>query len=100
MTKLLPPVDVPVIFTYCGKKWETLYTIVPREGRGHSLRTSIRWRKFVTDNNLKEGDACVFELSECSNTLVKIRVQILRGDFPSQLLNGVSGLTSNNPIII
>ena len=100
MTKLLPPVDVPVIFTYCGKKWETLYTIVPREGRGHSLRTSIRWRKFVTDNNLKEGDACVFELTERSDKLIKVRVQILRGDFPYELLNSVDGGTRDETIIL
>lgn len=54
----------------------------------------------MIDNHLKEGDACVFELTECNKTLVKIRVQILKGDFPSQLLNNVDGGTPDKPIFL
>ena len=54
----------------------------------------------MTDNHLKEGDACVFELTERSDKLIKVRVQILRGDFPYELLNSVDGGTRDQPIIL
>ncbi|WOH14545.1 hypothetical protein DCAR_0934064 [Daucus carota subsp. sativus] len=90
-----PSSSVDVVFTYLGKEWKT---VVRREGC--SSRTSIKWREFVTDNHLKEGDACVFELTERSDKLIKVRVQILRGDFPYELLNSVDGGTRDQPIIL
>lgn len=42
--------------------------------------------KIVTDNDLKVGDECLFEIMECCSIIVKMKVQILRGYFPSELL--------------
>ncbi|KAG5626382.1 hypothetical protein H5410_011600 [Solanum commersonii] len=63
MNKELPSAGVHVVLT-CGRK-------------------NTGWRKFVDDNNLKEGDGLVFELSECSTSKIESRVQIFRGDFPA-----------------
>ncbi|WOH14548.1 hypothetical protein DCAR_0934067 [Daucus carota subsp. sativus] len=99
MSNELPTSDVPVVLTYRGKKWKTRSFVYPRGD--HTLRTSIRWREFVIDNNLQEGDACVFELAECSESLMEIKVQILRGDFPSQLLlASADGTTADKPIVL
>ncbi|KAJ6836571.1 B3 domain-containing protein-like [Iris pallida] len=32
--------------------------------------TGLQWRSFVDDNNLQEGDVCIFELSNTGNNLV------------------------------
>ncbi|XP_052194686.1 B3 domain-containing protein Os04g0386900-like isoform X3 [Diospyros lotus] len=57
-----------------------------------------KWRKFANDNDLKLGDACIFELME-SNPALKFRVQILRGDFPAELLER-DGKTSDSAIVL
>ncbi|KAL8113383.1 hypothetical protein AgCh_020633 [Apium graveolens] len=98
LTVSLPKLDIPVVFTFGGKKWETRSYVYRREG--NTWRTSIKWREFVIDNHLKEGDACVFELTEFNNQLIKIKVQILRGDFPSQLLPRAHGQSADKPIVI
>lgn len=55
----------------------------------------------MIDNNLQEGDACVFELAECSESFMEIKIQILRGDFPSQLLlASADGTTADKPIVL
>lgn len=41
---------------------------------------------FAHGNELKIGDACVFELMECNSTNVRFKVYILRGDFTPELL--------------
>lgn len=94
----LPLHDVPVILTYGGKKWETRCFVYRRQGI--SWRTSIKWREFAMDNNVKEGDACVFELTKTNYKLIKLKVQILRGDFPAQLLPRADGQSADNPIVI
>lgn len=60
------------------------------------------WRAFINDNNLKAGDACVFELIERSSKKLVFRVQILRGDIPPEFQGKVSseGESSNTPIVI
>ncbi|KAK1401389.1 putative transcription factor B3-Domain family [Heracleum sosnowskyi] len=93
----LPTHDVPVVFTYGGKKWETRSYVYRR---GNTWRTSIKWREFVIDNNLNEGDACVFEFTESNNKLIRVKVQILRGDFPSQLLPRTDGQSADKPIVL
>ncbi|KAK3015425.1 hypothetical protein RJ639_006543 [Escallonia herrerae] len=97
MTPVLPSTTVPAVVTYRGKTWETIFY-----GDRASKRFDVSWKNFVNDNDLKVGDALVFELVDSSTTLVKFRVQILRGDFPSELLEKVneSGETSDNPIVI
>lgn len=94
----IPPFTGTLFFTNRGKEWKTPYNVVDQKGR--TWKASIKWRDFAIDNHLKEGDACVFELTERSNTVIKFRVQILKGDFPSQLLNSVDGVTADKPIVL
>uniref|UniRef100_A0A5B7BYH2 TF-B3 domain-containing protein n=1 Tax=Davidia involucrata TaxID=16924 RepID=A0A5B7BYH2_DAVIN len=93
---VLPCATVPGVLTYRDKNWEIAYI----GDRGCHKRLDTNWKTFASDNDLKVGDACVFELMECSSTNIKFRVQILRGDFPSELLARVNGETSNTPIVI
>ncbi|CAK9185235.1 unnamed protein product [Ilex paraguariensis] len=93
--QLLPSAAVPAVITYCGQNWRTVY-----HGDRSQKRFDISWKAFVIDNDLKMGDALVFELIECSRVKLKFRVQILRGDFPAELMAGVHGETSDNPIFI
>ena len=56
---------------------------------------------FADDNNLKEGDGLVFELSECNSKKIELKIQILREDFRDELVpEDVEGLNIDNPIII
>ncbi|XP_057497147.1 B3 domain-containing protein Os06g0112300-like isoform X3 [Actinidia eriantha] len=84
MYSLLPCSRVPVVLTYCGKKWEMVYY-----GDSNPKRFDRNWKKFAIDTDLKLGDACVFEIVEFSSSNLKFRVQILRGEFPSQLMERV-----------
>ncbi|KAG6597214.1 B3 domain-containing protein [Cucurbita argyrosperma subsp. argyrosperma] len=93
---VLPAIMIPAVL-YCeGKKWKIDYY---GNRRGKALDTK-QWRKFVNDNHLKCGDACVFELIECSSSVIKFRVQILRGDIPFELHEKFSGESRNTPILI
>ncbi|XP_052194685.1 B3 domain-containing protein Os04g0386900-like isoform X2 [Diospyros lotus] len=80
MLPYLPPNPAPVVLTFRGKSWEMEYN-ADRNNKAFDSK----WRKFANDNDLKLGDACIFELME-SNPALKFRVQILRGDFPAELL--------------
>jgi hypothetical protein len=55
------------------------------QNRG-KLFDSNGWGNFVKDNNLKLGDACVFELMEHSKDKIVFQVQILRGNPRSNYL--------------
>ncbi|MCD9643140.1 hypothetical protein HAX54_030317 [Datura stramonium] len=92
----LPSAGAPAVLTCGRKKWNMLYG-----GTKSNFKLSIEWRNFVDDNNLKEGDGLVFELSESSASKIHFRVQILRGDFPAELLpEEEEGANSDNPILI
>jgi hypothetical protein len=93
--KIIPSLVISTVLTYRGNNWDMSYN-------GHYKRIVSGWRAFVDDNNLKVGDACVFELMECCYTKLIFRVQILRGDLPSEFLDKVSfdGESSGTPIII
>ncbi|XP_015169776.1 B3 domain-containing protein Os06g0112300-like isoform X1 [Solanum tuberosum] len=99
MTSELPSAGaraVSAVLTCGQKKWDMFYGGVKS---GHKF--SIEWRKFVDDNNLKEGDGLVFELLECSASKIHFRVQILRGDFPAELNpEDEEGANSDNPILL
>ncbi|XP_055817718.1 B3 domain-containing protein Os04g0386900-like [Solanum dulcamara] len=96
MNKELPFAGALVVLTCGRKKWDLFYG-----GAKSTYKFSSGWRKFADDNNLKEGDGLVFELSECSTTKIELRVQILRGDLPAELIpEDVEGKNSDNPIII
>ncbi|XAR63355.1 hypothetical protein NMG60_11023264 [Bertholletia excelsa] len=97
MHPLLPSGVVPVVLTCRGKEWEMVYHGEPERT---NKRFDASWKTFAADNNLKVGDACLLELLECSNSGVKFRVQILRGDFPYELMASISGETPDAPIII
>nr|KAJ0197789.1 hypothetical protein LSAT_V11C700356010 [Lactuca sativa] len=98
LSEKLPTSTVPASIVCHGKVWDLLY---------HGDQTKRRfgneaWGKFVTDNKLVAGDACVFELMEGSlmSRIVKFKVQILRSGFPSKLLEKAEGFNMNNPIAI
>ncbi|XP_021758599.1 B3 domain-containing protein Os06g0112300-like [Chenopodium quinoa] len=95
-SQALPNKTIPVILTRGGNSWETAYL---GDKTPSNKRFDSRWRAFAEDNNLKVGDVCVFELVEQSDTLLKFKVQVLRGDFPSMLLYKEDG-TINNPIVV
>ncbi|XP_074321615.1 B3 domain-containing protein Os04g0386900-like [Silene latifolia] len=82
--ELLPEnVSVPVILTHGSRSWTIKYS-----SHQYSQKRFYKgWKKFVDDNMLKIGDVCLFEIISCHATLIKLKVQILRADFPSALLN-------------
>ncbi|XP_062109111.1 B3 domain-containing protein Os04g0386900-like [Humulus lupulus] len=93
---VLPSLIIPAVLTYKGKKWTMLFNgtnVVMK-------RFDNSWRNFAEDNKLKIGDACVFELTENSSRNLVFRVQILRGDIPSELLPKIVGESLESPIVI
>ncbi|KAH9610636.1 hypothetical protein KSS87_017124 [Heliosperma pusillum] len=93
--RMLPYKTVPVILLRGSRSWVTSY----HGNHPTHRRFDTKWRLFVADNKLKVGDICVFELMECEDTLIKFKVQVLRGDFPSALLDKQVG-SRNNPVVI
>ncbi|KAI9186095.1 hypothetical protein LWI28_013745 [Acer negundo] len=93
---LLPSRDIPTFISYKGKEWKMVYY-----GKGQSRkRFDSSWKTFVIDNNLKVGDACVFELTELSEEKLRFRAQILRGDIPSQFQDSEDGESAETAIFI
>ncbi|KAK9714053.1 hypothetical protein RND81_06G068300 [Saponaria officinalis] len=94
-SRILPLKTISVILFHGGKSWETSY------GGNHPThkRFDPRWRVFVEENKLKIGDICVFELMKCEDTIIELKIQILRGDFPLVLLDKQDG-TPDNPVVI
>ncbi|GAU28936.1 hypothetical protein TSUD_59460 [Trifolium subterraneum] len=90
----LPSVAVPTILNCRGKSWEVIYN-----GQNRCKQFDSRgWENFVKGNNLKLGDACVFELMEHGEKKIVFEVQILRGDFPNECA-GI-GESEVEPIIL
>lgn len=80
-----------------GKKsWETTYF---GRHQTHKRFDFSLWKEFVVDNTLKVGDVCIFELMAQTESVLEFKVQILRGDFPSILLEKEEG-TSKKPIVV
>lgn len=94
-THLLPQKTVLVTLTRGKRSWEMTYNGTHPT---HKRFDCSMWKVFVVDNMLKVGDVCIFELMTCSAT-TKFKVQVLRGDFPSVLLDKKDG-TSDNPILL
>ncbi|KAL2478450.1 B3 domain-containing protein [Forsythia ovata] len=94
---LLPSARVPVILRHGGKNWNMSYI-----GNCGFPRFDSNWKTFVLENDLKIGDACVFELMECSSTNLRFKVHVLRGDLPPELLAKVNsrGKTQDAPIVL
>ncbi|KZV21793.1 hypothetical protein F511_02951 [Dorcoceras hygrometricum] len=98
IAELLPRATVPVTLTYNGKEWNSSY-------RGESSRHprfDSRWKVFARDNDLKCGDACVFELLENSKENLRFKVIILRCDLPPELVEMVDsrGKSFDSPIFL
>ncbi|CAD5170796.1 unnamed protein product [Musa acuminata subsp. malaccensis] len=91
--ELLPLSTVPVVLSYGSRTWEVIYC-----GDQSFQRFGQGWKNFVTDNNLKEGDGCVFELMDTEN--IQFKVQILRGDLPAFRAGGGDGQSSDEVIVI
>ncbi|ONI22065.1 hypothetical protein PRUPE_2G104700 [Prunus persica] len=90
----LPSCSIPTVLIFRGKNWEMIY-------HGSSSHKRLdNWRAFAVDNNLKVGDACVFEQLECSSTRLVFRVQILRGDISSEFLDKLGGDNVDAPIVL
>ena len=96
MHPLVPSAVIPAVLLHQDKKWEMTFI---GDHRTHK-RFDPGWKTFINDNNLKTGDACVFELMECNTSNIKFRVQILRGDIPFTLLDRVNGETLATAIVI
>ncbi|PHU22475.1 hypothetical protein BC332_07582 [Capsicum chinense] len=81
LTNELPSTGAPAILASGRKKWDIVY------GGGKSNnRFRFEQNKFVDDSYLKKRDAFVFELSECSDHKIHSKVQILKGQFPAELI--------------
>ncbi|CAL9101264.1 unnamed protein product, partial [Musa acuminata var. zebrina] len=91
--ELLPLSTVPVVLSYGSRTWEVVYC-----GDQSFQRFGQGWKNFVADNNLKEGDGCVFELMDTEN--IQFKVQILRGDLPAFGAGGGDGQSSDEVIVI
>lgn len=62
-----------------GKQWPVRHIAY----RGKA-KISRGWRKFVTDNNLEEGDVCVFEPVETEDIVLNVTVFRVLEDRNSQ----------------
>ncbi|XP_042012912.1 B3 domain-containing protein Os06g0112300-like isoform X2 [Salvia splendens] len=86
LTKL-PSVKVPLVLRHGDKQWQMMYL-------GNDSRPRFEcagWKIFVNDNNLKEGDACIFEVMESSPQILKLDVVVIRNtmDLPPALLSKI-----------
>uniref|UniRef100_A0A2P2JG75 TF-B3 domain-containing protein n=1 Tax=Rhizophora mucronata TaxID=61149 RepID=A0A2P2JG75_RHIMU len=95
LSAVLPSRVVPAFITYRGKKWRMVF-----HGEYKCKRMHSGWGKFVIDNKLKVGDACVFELLECSSQKITFRAQILRGDSPPEFSHWMTGESAEAPVVI
>ncbi|XP_057980819.1 B3 domain-containing protein Os04g0386900-like isoform X2 [Malania oleifera] len=96
MYPILPSFNVPVELIYRSKVWQMIYM----GGNRTHKRFDSKWKVFVNDNNLRAGDACVFEIMECSDTNIKFKVQILRGDIPFNLVERKNGESLDSAVVI
>ncbi|CAI9103324.1 OLC1v1001787C1 [Oldenlandia corymbosa var. corymbosa] len=89
----LPSRYVPATVICRGKTWDMMFY-----GDSRSKRfDSSSWRDFVEENGLKIGDALFWEVMEDNEDEVKLKVQIIKGDWPLELEGKGS---SKSPITI
>ncbi|KAL6002173.1 hypothetical protein ACLOJK_037621 [Asimina triloba] len=91
--KFLPLAEVPMILHCRDKRWEMKYY-----GNRQFSVFDYNWKYFAVDNNLKVGDALIFELID--DKKVEFKVQILDGKIPSVAIPCNEGGSSASPIII
>ncbi|KAI7741318.1 hypothetical protein M8C21_024840 [Ambrosia artemisiifolia] len=96
----LPAAKIPAKIVYKGKVWDLFY--IGNQGAINCRFENQTWERFATENKLEVGDVCVFELMQgCSNsTSIKFRLQILKDEFPTELVEKAEGFRSDNPICI
>ncbi|KAI3505541.1 hypothetical protein L1887_27673 [Cichorium endivia] len=96
LTEKLPAAMVSAKIICRGNVWDLVYI----GDQGTKKFENETWEKFVNDNKLGLGDVCVFELMEggLNCGLVVFKVQILRDDFPCELVEKAEGNNMNNPI--
>ncbi|KAL6137367.1 hypothetical protein ACLB2K_062659 [Fragaria x ananassa] len=92
---ILPSGSIHTVLVYGDKSWEMTYNGEKR----HKQFNRKSWGAFVDENNLKAGDALVFELMECNSTQIGFRVQILRGDIPQELIEKANH-EAEQPVVI
>ena len=78
---------VPLVLRHGDKQWQMMYLGGDKRPR---FESGV-WKRFVNDNNLKEGDACVFEVMESSAQILRLDVVIIRNtmDLPPALLSKI-----------
>ncbi|KAG6402779.1 hypothetical protein SASPL_134992 [Salvia splendens] len=83
----LPGVTVRLVLRHGDKQWETMYV----GGNNRPRFDCGGWKTFVDDNNLAEGDACIFEVMESSTQILRLDVVILRNtmDLPPALVSKI-----------
>ncbi|KAJ3678138.1 hypothetical protein LUZ60_001941 [Juncus effusus] len=70
----LPTETAEATLHYMGRKWNAMY--IYRKERKQIGSTG--WKSFVKDNNLQEGDVCLFELLKDKNEIISFRVHLLK----------------------
>ncbi|KAH7659104.1 B3 DNA binding domain-containing protein [Dioscorea alata] len=86
----LPSESLPVVLSYGNKFWKMTYCVNRR-----TRRLYCGWEKFATDNKLKIGDGCIFELVDSKN--LQFKVQILPGQLPSNSKPTINDKSSDSP---
>ncbi|KAL1540009.1 B3 domain-containing protein REM16-like [Salvia divinorum] len=83
----LPGATVPLVLRHGDKQWQMLYIGDEKRPRFESAG----WKRFVNDNNLQEGDACIFEVMESTSQILRLDVVILRNTMylPPALLSKI-----------
>lgn len=89
----LPSESLPVVLSYGNKLWKMTYCV-----NGRIRRLYCGWEKFATDNKLKIGDGCIFELIDSKN--LQFKVQILPGQLPSNSNPTINDKSSDSPSFI
>ncbi|GMI68097.1 related to vernalization1 1 [Hibiscus trionum] len=57
-----------------GKSWPVIYYQHRIEGPKPNVKFGDGWSKFVVDNNLDVGDACVFQLTEAAVSSMNVTI--------------------------
>ncbi|CAI9117486.1 OLC1v1018886C1 [Oldenlandia corymbosa var. corymbosa] len=85
--KHLPSKSIPAEIIYGGKAWKTICLV----DKIHK-KLNYQWKNFVDANELWVGDAIFWEVLEINTKMVKLKVQIIRGDNPfNEIDSDVSG---------
>lgn len=66
-----------VVMQVDQRKWDMKFNFFGARGSGG---ISTGWKKFVQDNNLWEGDVCVFEPANSVTKPLHLNVYIFRGE--------------------